>query len=258
MKKKILTWGDKMFGGDSSHITNYLVNIKTLHSTNYAFAVLNENNTVYTWENDIKSYCSINNNYINDVICVLSSFNIFVAIKLNSIVIWGETYNHLKSYDYTIILNNYITFDDIQNVNILYSNYNQLVFLLNNNNIVHINKSDLTLENMNDLIDVISVANTTNAFAALKKDNTVYTWGIPTTLNENEFYNLCGGNSSIIDKYLTDVEFLLSTHHAFAAIKKNKDVVVWGCNHNRLLNDVYNNIEHVFVTKHTFFLANEF
>lgn len=256
-EKKILTWGDNMFGGDSSHITNYLVNIKTVHSTDFAFAVLNENNTVYTWENDNKSYSRINNNYINDVICVLSSFNIFVAVKLNSIVVWGEIHNYLTSYDYTMNLNNYITFDDIQNVGKLYSNYNQLILLLNDNNVVQINKSDLTFENITDLIDVISITNTTNSFAALKKDNTVYTWGESTTLN-NEFYNICGGDSSKVKDYLTDVEFLLSTQHAFAAIKKNKDVVVWGCNHNRLLNNVYNNIEHVFVTKHTFFLANEF
>ena len=56
------------------------------------------------------------------------------------------------------------------------------------------------------------------AFAALKADKTVVTWGSPTF----------GGDSSLVEVELKDVANIFSTDKAFAALKGGGAVVTWG------------------------------
>jgi hypothetical protein len=66
------------------------------------------------------------------------------------------------------------------------------------------------------LTDVQTISNTNDAFAALKTDGTVVTWG-------NSY---SGGDSTGVD--LTDVQTIFSTTRAFAALKTDGSVVTWG------------------------------
>ncbi len=56
------------------------------------------------------------------------------------------------------------------------------------------------------------------AFAAIKTDGTVVTWG----------HGGSGGDSSAVQNQLTDVKTIFSTGTAFAALKNDKTVVTWG------------------------------
>jgi hypothetical protein len=66
---------------------------------------------------------------------------------------------------------------------------------------------------------VTSIYSTETAFAALKTDGSVVTWGISEQ----------GGNSSLVASQLTaDVSCVYSTYNAFAALKTDGSVVTWG------------------------------
>jgi hypothetical protein len=80
------------------------------------------------------------------------------------------------------------------------------------------------------LFDIIDIHNTEYAFAALKSDNTVVTWGCA----------LHGGDSSEVE--LINVEKIFSNKKSFAALKSDNTIVTWGnclCPYNT---DYYENI----------------
>ena len=57
-----------------------------------------------------------------------------------------------------------------------------------------------------------------SAFAAIKNDGGVVTWGNPAT----------GGDSSSVQSQLTSVTAIYSNDVAFAAVKGDGSVVTWG------------------------------
>ena len=67
-----------------------------------------------------------------------------------------------------------------------------------------------------DLSNVKTVFSTESAFAALKNDGTVVTWGV----------SYSGGDSSDVE--ISNVKTVFSTDKAFAALKNDGTVVTWG------------------------------
>jgi len=68
-------------------------------------------------------------------------------------------------------------------------------------------------------IDIKNIFSSHNAYAVLKKNGSIMTWGDP----EN------GGDSSSVTYFLqSDVKTIFSTNSAFAALKTNGSVVTWG------------------------------
>ncbi|QEL57210.1 RCC1 domain-containing protein [Chromobacterium paludis] len=68
------------------------------------------------------------------------------------------------------------------------------------------------------LNNVVDIASTELAFAALKKDGSVVTWGDETR----------GGDSGAVQPQLNNVVALYANDYAFAALKKDGSVVTWG------------------------------
>ncbi|WP_434631344.1 hypothetical protein [Chromobacterium sp. CV08] len=68
------------------------------------------------------------------------------------------------------------------------------------------------------LSNVLTVASTETAFAALRRDGTVVSWGDETR----------GGDSSAVQPQLNNVVALFSNDYAFAALKRDGTVVSWG------------------------------
>ncbi|TNI15021.1 hypothetical protein CF106_01415 [Aeromonas veronii] len=68
------------------------------------------------------------------------------------------------------------------------------------------------------LTDVRSITENKAAYAALKGDGTVVTWGKRDS----------GGDSHAVTKQLVDVKAVFRTDHAFAALKNDGTVVTWG------------------------------
>jgi alpha-tubulin suppressor-like RCC1 family protein len=68
------------------------------------------------------------------------------------------------------------------------------------------------------LSDVQTIVTNNGAFAALKTDGSVVTWGS----------GWAGGDSSAVASVLTDVQTISNTNDAFAALKTDGTVVTWG------------------------------
>ena len=66
--------------------------------------------------------------------------------------------------------------------------------------------------------NVINIFKTTHAFAALKSDGSVVTWG----------YTVDGGNSSGVAGSLTNIQTIVSSAYSFAAIQMGGNVITWG------------------------------
>ena len=83
------------------------------------------------------------------------------------------------------------------------------------------------------LFNIIDIQNTEYAFAALKSDYTVITWG----------HEKFGGDSSLVQKKLVNVVELFSNDNSFVALKMDNTIVTWGdCSFeciNGSLNDIY-------------------
>ena len=69
-----------------------------------------------------------------------------------------------------------------------------------------------------DLRNVKHIQSTESAFAAIRADGHVITWG-------NE---VCGGDSHHLRDQLTNVSEIQATDYAFAALKTTGEVVCWG------------------------------
>ena len=67
-----------------------------------------------------------------------------------------------------------------------------------------------------ELVNVVKIYSTSSAFAALRKDGTVRTWG------------RSGGDSSSVQPDLVNVVKIFSTRAAFAALRKDGTVRTWG------------------------------
>ena len=84
------------------------------------------------------------------------------------------------------------------------------------------------------LVDVRYIYTTSGAFAALKQDGTVVTWGLSVEWRwddeEDEKYQVVvdGGDCSNVKEQLVDVQYIYSTKFAFAALKADGSIVAWG------------------------------
>ena len=69
-----------------------------------------------------------------------------------------------------------------------------------------------------DLTSVTKIYANYDAYAAIKSDGSVITWGTGTS----------GGDSSSVSASLTNVVEIYPSYGAFAAVKSNGSVVTWG------------------------------
>ncbi|GAD78811.1 hypothetical protein VEZ01S_06_00020 [Vibrio ezurae NBRC 102218] len=94
---------------------------------------------------------------------------------------------------------------------------------------------------------VISIYSTAHAFAALKADGSVVTWGAPRS----------GGDSSLVASNLTaDVKAIYSNSDAFAALKEDGSVITWGekesGGNSYMLHEQLHNVISITAGYHTF------
>lgn len=189
----VVTWGYPAWGGDSSSISSELASgVVEIYSTTTAFAALKSDGSVVTWgqTNYGGDSTSVSSELNSDVVDIYPSICAFAALKLDgSVVTWGGS-------DYG---------GDSTSVS-----------------------SDLS----SDVISVFTFSGfkprghncdvawaDRAAFAALKSDGSVVTWGASSA----------GGDSSSVSSNLdSDVLEIFASNGAFAALKSDGSVVVWG------------------------------
>ncbi|QDZ41657.1 S8 family serine peptidase (plasmid) [Euhalothece natronophila Z-M001] len=253
----VVTWGHATWGGDSSNPTGgELNNVQDIFSTQSAFAALKEDNSVVTWGSagsggDLTSEeddrpIGVPGGELDNVQDIFSnSRGAFAALKKDgSVVAWG---NPSSGGDVTGEEDEFdratgVTGGELNNVQEIFSASGLFVggafaALKEDGSVVawghRRGGGDLTGEDQGslhehdratgvpgeELNNVQEIFSTSNAFAALKEDSSVVTWG----------HSRYGGNSSeAIGGELNNVQEIFSTEGAFAALKQDGSVVTWG------------------------------
>ena len=221
---------DLVFTLQSESVSDKLSNVKTIYSSERAFAALKDNNdkSVVIW-GDL--------NYGGDSRQLLGNLStsddvLLKAITQNTNTANDGIYKNINAYNnrYTgkgAILNITIKNGNVTHVNVIEAGYGYLVgdiisieknYYGGKGDTLKITLNDASISNK-ELKNVEHIISTQKAFAALKSDNSVVTWGD----SEN------GGDSSLVE--LNNITNLLSTETAFAALKKDNSVVSvvsWG------------------------------
>ena len=205
----VVTWGNMRFGGhkmitydDENDSRNLDISsglnsgVFTIYSNARSFAALKENGNVITWglydwggEQKIKyseetNDVDVSSDLTSGVVRIFSTRWAYAALKEDgNVITWG---NSRKGGLKKVIFNS--SDDDSNNIDV---------------------SSKLTS-------DIVTIYSNHEAFAALKKDGSVVTWG-------NSSY---GGDSSSVD--LTNVKKIFNSYNAFAALKTDNSVVTWG------------------------------
>ncbi len=229
---------------DLSNGVTISTNITSVYSNLVAFAAIKTNGSVVAWGNSNNggSIIDVSNSLQSNVVSITSTLYAFAALKSDgSVVTWGDKWNGTSGTgSYTYFYNNNATLD----------------FLAVNGS--GANSSNVSLSLTSGVIKIVS---TSFAFAALKSNGSVVTWGDSLTggdsssvassltsgvinIISNEYafaaiksdgsvitwgYSANGGNSSAVASSLTsDVIYIFNTRKAFAALKSNGSVVTWG------------------------------
>ncbi len=205
----VITWGSSVNGGDSSSVASALngeVDVKYIYSTGKSFAALREDGSVIYWgagggylTDDVNLAGSGLNGEI-DVVDVYSTYSAYAALRADgSIVTWGERFKGGDGAQALSIL------DGSVKVHSVYQQGDST------------NASSVITSSVN----FVQVYSNGHAFAALRSDGSVVSWG-------DGGY---GGYSGSVNGQLNgniDVKHIFSTDYAFAALRVDGSVVTWG------------------------------
>ena len=222
----VVTWGDSENGGDSSLVE--LNNITNLLSTETAFAALKEDNSVVSivsWGN--ASTTGQLNTYEDQLLTTIQPYNFPPSSDLKKNYTYNSDVNIVnsigKNAKLTIITDNNSKIEKIIVVDpgFGYAANDQIYFTLTledgsrgNINLILEEDSVTNLE----VEDIKQIFATKEAFAALKSNGNVYTWG------DSDY----GGDSSLVSSELINITNIYSTERAFAALNSDGNVITWG------------------------------
>ena len=224
----VVTWGDAKEGGDSSSVSGQLAgDVKEIVASQKAFAAIKKNGSLVVWgdrhsggETSImrESYRrlrgweafplhqSLLDGSQGKVVKVVASDFAFAAILEDSatppnksVFAWGDELfgGDLAVHSVAGILDGGEDSRDGQYI------------------------SSFRMKDISPLLEgnVVNIFSTRSAFAALKSDGSVVTWG---TQDEG------GGSDSVSDQIQSGVTKIFSNDTAFAALKSDGSVVAWG------------------------------
>jgi len=246
----VVTWGNIGWGGNPSAVNYYYTgntttvaetksvasnltsNVTTLFSNAYAFAALKNDGSVIAWgdresggNTTVTTALNVNGNWsvaevasvegrlASNVSFIYSSAYAFAALKKDgSVVTWGSL--HAGGNSSAVTFSNRFNENGLRNDSLVEGA--SVSGLLNSN--------------------VISIYTNLEAFAALKSNGSVVTWGNVLSGGNSSVvtYNYINGNQTIsqsanVSSSLSSgVVAIYSNDNAFAALKENGSVVTWG------------------------------
>ena len=234
----VFAWGNSSYGGEvplsvSSKLTSGVVKI---YSNGGAFAALKDNGSVVTWGDSGAGGHppDLPTTVASGVVKIYSNNLAFAALKDNgSVVTWGNFFYGGNSSVVTPEGNSSVVRSDLTSgVVKIYSNNRSFAALKDNGSVVTWgystyggNSSFVTPEGNSSSVSsdlasgVVKIYSNGGAFAALKDDGSVVTWGASGS----------GGDSSNVSSDLASgVVRIYSNIGAFAALKDDGSVVTWG------------------------------
>ena len=238
----VVTWGDAAYGGDSSLVSSMLGSgVRDIFATQRAFAALKEDGSVVVWGNRLYGgeaaimrafYVGREEQWEADplpvslldgsqgrVTRIVPSASAFVAIMEDkqdptekSVFAWGNHFmgGDLVIHDVTDAENGF--YDQ-------YVNYNG-----------YVREGFPVMKEISPLLEsgvVTDIFSTDGAFAALKDNGSVVTWGAGKNFFKNFPAQAYGGNSNSVELQ-NGVTNIFSNSAAFAALKSDHSVITWG------------------------------
>jgi alpha-tubulin suppressor-like RCC1 family protein len=247
---RVITWGDPDTGGsttsvDSSLNSDFSANpVVSIFSTNHSFAALKHNGKVIAWGNptyggDLSLFdASLNNDFsANPIVTITSTRFSFAALKKNGTVIaWGDSVFGGDLSAVNVLLNTG------SRVKVIYSSTNSFIALKFDGTVIAWGATNVTLEP--DIVN--SIVTNDSGFAVIKNDNTVVTYGdysgglsyssvkqVYSTWGDYAVLKTNGTVESTLNipanlNTGSTVKCIFSSQAAFAALKLDGSVVVWG------------------------------
>ena len=180
----VVTWGDPKLGGNSSSVRAFISSgVKLIVPGQHSFAALKQDGSVYSWGSYAQPSASAAAKLRSGVVSLVANEYAFAALKNDSSVV---TFGHAR-YGGDLSATACNSWDS-SNIPLLRTG-------------------------------VTNIVATAGAFAALKVDGTVVSWG-------DKFSG--GGVSSVSNPPLQGIRRIFSNRAAFAALNKKGQVVTWG------------------------------
>lgn len=235
---KVVAWGQRMYNTPQTVVLTVpftqvepeLIDVVSVHSTEAAFAALKTDGSVVTWGGDSGSFRAGGDSsgvqtQLHDVVSLHSTITAFAAVKADgSVVTWG----HLSMGGDSSAV------QPLLNVATVYRTRRAFAALKNDGSVVTWGRvepdpfghgfdgdaGDSTA--VQPLLQgVVAIYSAAGAFAALKNDGTVVTWGAaPRADNPSD--------STAVQDQLTGIVNIHSNEGGFAAVKADRSVVTWG------------------------------
>jgi len=204
----VVVWGEEMRGGDpvsgrytvSIPASALAAGVVAVYATSNAMAALKDDGSVVTWgaASSGADSSAVASELASGVVTIASSLNAFAAIKQDgSLITWGEMHGS--------------------------SGFNMRYGKIASNPRLHSNLSS----------GVVAVATAPDAFAALKDDGSVVTWGAEYYWQIVNYPVGVGGDlcyaPTVASRLSSGVVAITGgNQYAFAALKDDGSVVVWG------------------------------
>eukprot|EP00434_Breviolum_minutum_P040034 symbB.v1.2.035566.t1/scaffold4822.1/size34315/4 len=209
---RVITWGDRRYGGDSRHVQDQLVDVEEIQGTEGAFAAKRKDGQVILWGARHKGG-STRQDRLKEIQTIRSTTTAFAAITQDGHVIaWGDPDKGGDS--------RYVD-DELEDVQEIVGTDAAFAALRKDGHVItwgHDRYGGDTRYIRDQLTNVKSIQATGSAFAAIRKDGSVVSWGNPS----------CGGDTFDVQDQLYDVNFIKGTKVAFAAIRADGTVIAWG------------------------------
>ncbi len=206
----VIAWGNPKYGGSiPSSIKNLLVDIVEIVPSQFYFAARNKDGRIFIWGNGQKAYDKRDVN-LSGEITILDAANILNHLGLQSTdgVDPDLEGNYYSAYD--VNRDGRVTVGDA-------------LIIINALNVIGGPTYDSGFTDIKKIYSTEQRSSGFNnfgsgAFAFLKNDGTVLTWGNPSN----------GGNTGEKQSDLTNVKKIYNTQQAFAALRNDGKVVMWG------------------------------
>eukprot|EP00439_Symbiodinium_sp_Y106_P061770 s418_g9.t1 len=223
----VVTWGDAENGGNSYMVQQKLYRVRQIQATLHAFAALREDGQVVSWGDLCED--RMVQDQLTDVRRIQASSDAFAALKGDgTVVVWGGGVSpmHEGITDAWREVQAQLT-----QVREIQATAAAFAAIREDGSVVTWGDPDFGGDSSHvqaRLKNVLCIqaavgesfgdGDGAGAFAALLKDGSVVTWGD----------DLCGGDSSKVQKQLVHVEHIQATLCAFSALREDGTIVTWG------------------------------
>jgi alpha-tubulin suppressor-like RCC1 family protein len=273
VSKNVYVWGAVSFGGIATTFAtqvrignattgDFLSNIESIYSTEFAFAAIDASKNIYAWGStsyagvgspsfatQLRINDAITGTFLSNIENVYSTSRSFAVIDASkNVYAWGSsTYGGVGSASFAtqVRIGNATSGSFLSNIESIYSNQFAFAVIDGSKNVYAWGSTlnggvgstsfatQLRIENATFgpfLSNIESIYSTNIAFAVIDVSKNVYAWGNTTSggVGSASFATQVRIENATIGEFLLNIESIYSTEAAFAVVNTSKNVYAWG------------------------------